>query len=56
MIPYIAIALVVGIFVGIGWRNFQVVRAVKNGTVLIIDGDIYSVKKEDRRVDPGGVR
>lgn len=56
MILFIAAAFVVGILIGRAWRDINIQKAAKNGTVLTVEGELYSVKKEDRHVDPGGVR
>jgi hypothetical protein len=47
MIPYLVGVFVLGIFVGICWRNIQIGSAAKNNTVITIDGIIYSVKRWD---------
>jgi len=45
MILYFAGTFILGIFIGISWRNSQVVRAAKNGTVITVDGIIYMIKR-----------
>jgi len=36
---------ILGIFIGVSWRNSQIKSAEKNGTVITVDGNIYTVKK-----------
>jgi len=36
---------ILGIFIGVCWRNSQIKSAEKNSTVITIDGRLYSVKK-----------
>jgi len=45
MILYFAGIFAIGIFIGVCWRNFHIVRAAKNGTVITVDGIIYTVKR-----------
>ncbi len=48
MILYFVGTFILGIFIGIGWRNHQVAKAAKNGTVITVDGIIYTVKRMER--------
>ena len=38
---------ILGIFIGVCWRNSQIKSAAKNNTVVTIDGVIYSIKRWD---------
>ena len=48
MILYFVGVFILGIFIGISWRNSQVAGAAKNNTVIFVDGNIYVVKKVER--------
>ena len=48
MIPYIVIALVIGIAIGRISKNIAMERAAKMKTVLHWDGELYTVKKLDK--------
>ena len=46
MAIYVILIFGIGILIGRWWKDYQIVRAAKNGTVLTVDGEIFSVRKE----------
>jgi hypothetical protein len=50
MAIYAILIFIIGILIGRWYKEYNIIQAAKNGTVLAVSGELYSVKKEDKRV------